>query len=155
MFTRDIEFSIIFTRYSDRPLLLGSGSLPLNSVFPTKMGNNFKTTDNFAEIYTSCVHKLTSLPWKQCFDVNFQTRDNTFQSLVYGSIGYSSYFLFDPFYSLLLTSQTIVTWNFYAVSSSSVESSTKKIRSNLSKADTSLKRTKVVVPQVSALGRFH
>ena len=72
-------------RYSDRSLLLGSGSLPLNSVFPTKMGNNFKTTDNFAEIYTSCVHKLTSLPCKQCFDVNLQTCDNNFQSLVYGS----------------------------------------------------------------------
>ena len=30
-----------------------------------------------------------------------------------------------------------------------------KFRSNLSKADTSLKRTKVFVPQVSALGRFY
>ena len=57
-----IEISIIFTRYSDRSLLLGSGSLSLNSVFPTQMGNNFKTTDDLAEIYTSCVHKLTSLP---------------------------------------------------------------------------------------------
>ena len=57
-----IEISIIFTLYSDRSLLLGSGSLSLNSVFPTEMGNNFKTTDDFAEIYTSCVHKLTSLP---------------------------------------------------------------------------------------------
>ena len=85
MFTRPFEFSIIFTRYSDRPLLLVSGSLSLNSVFPTEMGNNFKTTDNFAEIYTTCVHKLTSLPRKQCFDVNFQTCDNTFQSLVYRS----------------------------------------------------------------------
>ena len=85
LFTCAIEFSIIFMRYSDRPLLLGSGSLLLNSVFPTEMGNNFKTTDNFAEIYTSCVHKLTSLPRKQCFDVNFQTCDNTFQSSVYGS----------------------------------------------------------------------
>ena len=62
MFTCAIEFAIIFTRYSDRPLLLGSGSLPLNSVFPIEMGKNFKTTDNIAEIYTSCVHKLTSLP---------------------------------------------------------------------------------------------
>ena len=61
MFTRAIEFSIFF-RQTDRPLLLGSGSLALNSVFPTEMGDNFKTTDNFAEIYTSCVHKLLSLP---------------------------------------------------------------------------------------------
>ena len=48
------------------------------------MGNIFKTNDNFAEIYASYVHKLTSLPRKQCFDVKFQTCDNTFQSSVYG-----------------------------------------------------------------------
>ena len=59
MFTRAIEFSIIFTHYSDRLLLLGSGSLPLNSVFPTEMGN-FKTTDNFAEIYrkSRCISRV-------------------------------------------------------------------------------------------------
>ena len=62
VYTRLLKFLFIFTRYSDRSLLLGSGSLSLNSVFPTEMGNNFKTTDDFAEIYTSCVHKLTSLP---------------------------------------------------------------------------------------------
>ena len=48
------------------------------------MGNIFKINDNFAEIYASYVHKLTSLPRKQCFDVKFQTCDNTFQSSVYG-----------------------------------------------------------------------
>ena len=74
MFTHAIEVSIIFTRYSNRPLLLGSGSLPLNSVFPSEMGNNFKTTDNFAEIYTTCVHKLTSLKLSlgSCWEVNIQ-----------------------------------------------------------------------------------
>ena len=56
MFTRAIEFSINFTRYSDKPLLLRSGSLPLNSVFSTEMGSNFKTTDNFAEIYCAQIN---------------------------------------------------------------------------------------------------
>ena len=53
--------------------------------FRQKWETILKLPTIFKTIYTSCAHKLTSLPWKQCFDVNFQTCDNTFQSLVYGS----------------------------------------------------------------------
>ena len=79
-----LKFLLSSRSIQNRPLLLGSGSLPLNLVFPTEMGNNFKTTDTFAKVYTSCVHKLKSLLRKKCFGVNFETCDNTFQSSVYG-----------------------------------------------------------------------